>query len=89
MKEDGVSFTRALGDAIREDAGRRTAARYETPTFEMGVPAVDLTKALRIAGELEDDLRVKPIRGASNRLWTRCWTMPAVGPVGVFHSLKL
>ncbi len=62
MKEKGVTFKRALNDAIREGAAGRTAARHETPTFEMGVPTVDLTKALRIAGELEDEALIARMR---------------------------
>ncbi|MBL8929400.1 MAG: hypothetical protein JNL54_04680 [Kineosporiaceae bacterium] len=62
MKERGVSFKRALNDAIREGAAGREPTRYETPTFEMGIPAVDVTKALRLAGELEDDALIAQIR---------------------------
>lgn len=62
MSERGVSFKRALNDAIREGASDRPAARHETPTFDMGVPAVDLTKALRIAGELEDEELIAQLR---------------------------
>ena len=66
MNEQGVSFTRALNDAIRDGAGRR----YETPTFDMGLPAMDLSKSLRIAGDLEDAhlarAAVPPSRTRSN-----------------------
>ncbi|MFN8083959.1 MAG: antitoxin [Dermatophilaceae bacterium] len=63
MSRKGVSFKRALNDAIRAGAGE--AAAYETPVFDLGVPAVDLTKALRIAAELEDEaLTAKVRRGA-------------------------
>ncbi len=63
MSRKGVSFKRALNDAIRAGAGE--AAAYQTPVFDLGVPAVDLTKALRIAAELEDEaLTAKVRRGA-------------------------
>ncbi|MFZ2514430.1 MAG: antitoxin [Candidatus Lutibacillus vidarii] len=63
MSRKGVSFKRALNDAIRAGAGE--AAAYETPVFDLGVPTVDLTKALRVAAELEDEaLTAKVRRGA-------------------------
>ena len=62
MKEKGVSFKRALNDAIRDGAASRPRPAYETPTFDMGVPTVDLTKALRIAGELEDEELISALR---------------------------
>lgn len=62
MREKDVSFKRALNDAIREGAAGRAAIRHETPTFEMGIPTVDLTKALRIAGELDDEELISRLR---------------------------
>lgn len=62
MKEQGVSFKQALNDAIRAGAAGRAPAVYSTPTFDMGVPAIDLTKALRIAGELEDEELIASLR---------------------------
>lgn len=62
MKEKGVSFKRALNDAIRAGAAGRVPERYETPTFDMGVPAVDLTKSLRLAGEMEDEELISKLR---------------------------
>lgn len=55
MQEKGVSFKRALNGAIRDGAQDRPTRRHETPTFDMGVPTVDVTKALRLSGELEDE----------------------------------
>ena len=40
------------------DAEARTEP-YQCPTFSMGEPSVDLDKALRIAGELEDEETVR------------------------------
>jgi hypothetical protein len=62
MKERGVSFKRALNDAIRDGVADRPAARHETPTFDMGAPTVDITKAMRLAGELEDEALIARIR---------------------------
>ena len=65
MKEKGISFKRALNDAIRDGAVATGREPFESPTFDLGIPSVDLTKALRIAGELEDeDLIARMRRGA-------------------------
>jgi hypothetical protein len=54
MRERGLSFKEALNEAIRlgRGAGR---VRHETPTVAMGVPTIPLDRALRIAGDLEDE----------------------------------
>lgn len=56
MVERGVSFKRALNDAIRAaaaaDPERRTS---HTRARRMGAPSVDLSRALALAGSLEDD----------------------------------
>jgi hypothetical protein len=54
MRERGMSFKEAVNGAIRAGAARPTAA-FRTQTFDMGEPRVDVTKALRLAGELEDE----------------------------------
>ncbi|XVX20173.1 antitoxin [Actinomycetota bacterium] len=65
MLDKGVSFKQALNDAIREGASGQRREVYETPVFDMGIPAVDVTKAMRIAGELEDgELIARLRRGA-------------------------
>lgn len=56
MRERGMTFKDAVNEAIR--AGLRTSApraEHRTPTFELGIPTVPLTKALQVAAELEDD----------------------------------
>lgn len=56
MAADGVSFQRALNDAIR--AGARKApppATFHTPVFDLGEPRADLTHAVRLAADLEDE----------------------------------
>lgn len=56
MRERGVSFKTALNDAIRDGAQRRPAPQaFTTRTADLGVPAVNLDRALQIAGELEDE----------------------------------
>ena len=56
MRERGLTFKQAVNEAIR--AGTAAPARrraFRTPTFDMGRPAVPIDKALRLAGELEDE----------------------------------
>jgi hypothetical protein len=58
MRERGVSFKAALNDAVRSglDRGAREPKRYRMPTAPMGLqPGINLDKALRLAGELEDE----------------------------------
>lgn len=66
MTERDISFKQALNDAIRQGAQRRPApAVFETRTAGLGVPSVNLDRALQIAGELEDeDLIRRQRRGA-------------------------
>jgi hypothetical protein len=56
MRERGLTFKQAVNEAIR--AGLREGATntrtYTTPR-ELGPARVDLSRALRIAGELEDE----------------------------------
>lgn len=56
MRERGLSFKRAVNEAIRAGLGGRPPARFETPTFAMGFePSLPWNKALRLAAELEDE----------------------------------
>lgn len=63
MDERGVSFKQALNDAIREGA-MRPASRtpFRTAAFDLGVPTVNLDRALQIAGDLEDDELIRKMR---------------------------
>lgn len=55
MRERGLSFKQAINEAIRAGAQpARAEPAPDFPTYGMGAPAVDVTKALRLAGELED-----------------------------------
>jgi hypothetical protein len=60
MKDRGVSFKKALNDAIREGAQRRPKSpRLETRTADLGVPTGNLERALQVAAELEDEELVR------------------------------
>ncbi len=61
MTERQVSFKVALNDAIR--AGTvTTAAPVELPVYDMGAPSIDLTRALALAGHLEDEALLEKLR---------------------------
>lgn len=66
MRERGLSFKQAVNEAIRSGMGRRDDGRERRfPTHDMGEPLVDITKAVRLAGELEDqELADRLRRGA-------------------------
>ncbi len=66
MRDRGLSFKEALNQAVRAGAApRRSRRRTSLPTYDMGEPLVDVTKALRLAGELEDEERAaRLVRGA-------------------------
>ena len=58
MRERGAPFKQVLNDAVREGlrgARAKAPARYAQPTFHMGKPLVDLTKANALADALGDD----------------------------------
>jgi hypothetical protein len=58
MRERGVSFKVALNEAVRAGLGGPAPAlrRYRMPTGKLGVrPGMNVDKALRLAGELEDE----------------------------------
>jgi hypothetical protein len=63
MRERGLSFKQAVNDAIR--AGLAPASDRPvtgTPTFRMGFnPLIPLDKALRLAGELEDEELIRKL----------------------------
>jgi hypothetical protein len=56
MRERGLSFKQAVNEAIRSGfAGPASVQRAYTTPRSLGPARVDLTKALRLAGELEDE----------------------------------
>ncbi|PRY58169.1 hypothetical protein BCF74_11393 [Knoellia remsis] len=63
MEERGVSFKVALNDAIRAGApDARQVPTSVTRARSMGVPTVNLDKALQLAGELEDEEIIRKMR---------------------------
>jgi hypothetical protein len=66
MRERGVPFKQVLNDAVRDGlrGGRaKPDVRYDPPTFRMGKPLVDLTKANALADELGDAEIVERLKG--------------------------
>jgi hypothetical protein len=57
MKDRGLSFKEAVNEGIRRGLAPGRGVSHDTPTIvrRLGAPHVDLTKALALAGELEDD----------------------------------
>ncbi len=56
MAERGLTFKQAVNEAIRAGlAPPRGRAKPAFRTHDMGEALVDVTKALRLAGELEDE----------------------------------
>ena len=69
MRERGETLSQILNHAVRQGLSAATGSQpadkpYRQPVFDMGVPLVDLTKALALAGGLEDqDIVAKMRRG--------------------------
>jgi hypothetical protein len=61
--ELGIPFKVVINEAIRNglDSSRRPRP-YRLKTQKLGAPSVDLTKATRLAGQLEDDATVRRMR---------------------------
>lgn len=64
MVERGISFKQALNDSIRAGAAARTRQTFRTTVRSMGVPTVNLDRALQLAGELEDEDMLRRMRSA-------------------------
>lgn len=62
MRERGISFKQALNEAIRAGAGDNRKAPFRTATAALGVPVVNLDRALQLAADLEDDELVRRTR---------------------------
>jgi hypothetical protein len=67
MRERGVSFKRALNDAIRSGTSDQPARSkpFRTKTASLGTSRVSLDRALQLAGALEDDELVRKLRAGS------------------------
>ena len=67
MRERGMTFKQAVNEAIRAGAGAGAGpgvADVRFSTYDMGEAVIDITKALRLAGELEDqELAARFARG--------------------------
>ena len=66
-EREEVSLTKLLNRLLRLGVetlrlGETTPKRYREPPIAMGLPKVDLTKALALTGQLEDDETVEKIR---------------------------
>lgn len=62
--ERGASFKATLNAALRAglDAGRSSGQQFEEHTTDLGIlPGIDLTKALRLASELEDEATIRKL----------------------------
>ncbi len=64
MRERGLTFKQAVNNAIRAGMSE-SSAEVSFPTYDMGEPLVDITKALQLAGELEDQELVARLRRGS------------------------
>ena len=66
MIERRVSFKQALNDLVREGRGSADGLhQFRTTTRPMGRAKVDLDKALRYAGELEDGELARKLEAGS------------------------
>jgi hypothetical protein len=66
MRERGEPFKQVLNTAIRDGLGGNPLKRrkpFKQATVHMGKPLVDLTKALALAAELEDEEIVAKMHG--------------------------
>ncbi|HEX2360971.1 MAG TPA: type II toxin-antitoxin system VapB family antitoxin [Jiangellaceae bacterium] len=62
MRERGLTFKEAVNQALRRALSARAERQpYRTPTFDMGEPQLPLERALRLAGDLEDDEIVRKL----------------------------
>ena len=65
MRADGLGFEQAVNELIKAGAGGAGPSPFRTPVCDLGLPQVDLTRALRLAGDLEDERLVgRQRRGA-------------------------
>jgi hypothetical protein len=62
MRDRGISFKQAVNEAIRGGlaVGANTPRQHTTPSH-MGAPRIDLTKALALSSELEDEELVRKL----------------------------
>lgn len=58
MAERKLPFKRVINDAIRRGLGAEPSVDFAFPTFQMGSMQVEITHALRVAADLEDEALV-------------------------------
>ena len=66
MRDRGLTFKQVVNEGLRRgmSAPRASGEPFPFPTYDLGEPAIDLVKALRLAGELEDaEIAAKLARG--------------------------
>lgn len=61
MRERGLSFKGAVNYAIRAGLASGPDTVSATPAFDLGAPRVPLERALRLAGELEDEELIRKL----------------------------
>lgn len=59
MAERGLSFKAAVNEAIRRGLAPEPVVSRRTVARDLGGPRVDVTKALALAAELEDEALVR------------------------------
>jgi hypothetical protein len=66
MRERGAGFKEVLNELLRRGLqSSEDPAAYSTPTFAMQVrPEIDLTKALALAGAMEDEEALRKLERA-------------------------
>lgn len=67
MRTRRLTFKEALNDALRSGLADAPASgeRFSTAAVDLGVPTVDLDRALQLVGELEDDELIRRTRVGS------------------------
>lgn len=61
MRETGVSFKDAINSSLRRGLAPSAQVEVSFPSYDLGEPRVDLTHALRLASDLEDDETVREL----------------------------
>lgn len=63
MAAEGVSFKQALNESIRDsERDARPSQAFATRAVPLGQPLVDLTKATRLAAQLDDETAMAKLR---------------------------
>jgi hypothetical protein len=61
MRERGLTFKQAVNEAIRAGAAPRRRGGRFTRAVALGPARVELTKALQLAGQLEDEALLREL----------------------------